>query len=199
MLNESKYHISPEEMLTEQQEIEAAKIDPAKFEVLYNRYYEPILQFVYKRVEGKEVAFDITSQVFLNAMVKLSQFKFNLPKELIAETPAKMRDEAKLMVIHRKTGKIEHKTFKVDEQELKSVIHEINPEDGIDEQYKKVEEVLNDFAEEDVQLIELRFFEKRAFKEIGDILNMTENNAKVKLYRLLDKLKSHLTLNKKIA
>src|SRR3990170_3250844 len=44
--------------------------------------------------------------------MKLSQFKFNLPKDLIAETPAKVRDEARLMVIHRKTGKIEHKHFK---------------------------------------------------------------------------------------
>ncbi|HEX8607672.1 MAG TPA: S-adenosylmethionine:tRNA ribosyltransferase-isomerase, partial [Pedobacter sp.] len=31
--------------------------------------------------------------------MKLSQFKFNLPKELLAETPHKSRDEAKLMVI----------------------------------------------------------------------------------------------------
>ncbi len=44
--------------------------------------------------------------------MKLSQFKFNLPKELIAEHPAKTREGARLMVIHRKTGKIEHKHFK---------------------------------------------------------------------------------------
>ena len=44
--------------------------------------------------------------------MKLSQFKFNLPKELLAETPAKNREESKLMVVHRKTGKIEHKKFK---------------------------------------------------------------------------------------
>ena len=44
--------------------------------------------------------------------MKLSQFKFNLPKELIAESPAKVRDEARLLVVHRKTGKIEHKIFK---------------------------------------------------------------------------------------
>jgi S-adenosylmethionine:tRNA ribosyltransferase-isomerase len=44
--------------------------------------------------------------------MKLSQFKFNLPKELLAEYPAKNRDEAKMMVIHRKTGKIEHKKFR---------------------------------------------------------------------------------------
>jgi len=44
--------------------------------------------------------------------MKLSQFKFNLPKELLAETPAKNREDARLMVVHRKTGKIEHKKFK---------------------------------------------------------------------------------------
>jgi S-adenosylmethionine:tRNA ribosyltransferase-isomerase len=44
--------------------------------------------------------------------MKLSQFKYNLPKELIAEFPSKERDECKLMVVHRATGEIEHKTFK---------------------------------------------------------------------------------------
>jgi S-adenosylmethionine:tRNA ribosyltransferase-isomerase len=44
--------------------------------------------------------------------MKLSQFKFNLPKDLLAEYPAKNRDDAKLMVIHRKTKKIEHKHFR---------------------------------------------------------------------------------------
>jgi RNA polymerase sigma-70 factor (ECF subfamily) len=42
---------------------------------------------------------------------------------------------------------------------------------------------------EDLMLIEMRFFEKRSFKEIGDILSITENNAKVRLYRCLDKVK----------
>jgi S-adenosylmethionine:tRNA ribosyltransferase-isomerase len=44
--------------------------------------------------------------------MKLSQFTFNLPKELLAEHPAPNRDESRLMVIDRKTGKIEHKIFK---------------------------------------------------------------------------------------
>ncbi len=44
--------------------------------------------------------------------MKLSQFKFDLPEELIAKYPAKHRDEARLMVVNRKTGEIEHKTFK---------------------------------------------------------------------------------------
>ena len=43
---------------------------------------------------------------------KLTAFKFNLPKELLAEYPSKNRDESRLMVIDRKTGKIIHKKFK---------------------------------------------------------------------------------------
>lgn len=44
--------------------------------------------------------------------MKLSQFEFELPKELLAEYPAENRDESKLMVIHRDSGKIEHRMFK---------------------------------------------------------------------------------------
>ena len=41
--------------------------------------------------------------------MKLSQFKFKLPEELIAQFPASYRDEARMLVLHRKTGEIEHK------------------------------------------------------------------------------------------
>lgn len=44
--------------------------------------------------------------------MKLSQFNFNLPEELIAKHPSENRDESRLMVVHRDTGKIEHKLFK---------------------------------------------------------------------------------------
>ena len=43
---------------------------------------------------------------------KLSSFNFNLPKELVAQYPADERDHSRLMVVHRDTGKIEHKIFK---------------------------------------------------------------------------------------
>ena len=44
--------------------------------------------------------------------MKLSEFKFELPAGTIALYPAENRDESRLMVIHKDTGKIEHKTFK---------------------------------------------------------------------------------------
>ena len=44
--------------------------------------------------------------------MKLSEFKFKLPQEKIAQYPARFRDESRMMVLHRKTGEIEHKMFK---------------------------------------------------------------------------------------
>lgn len=44
--------------------------------------------------------------------MKLSQFKFRLPEELIAQHPAPVRDESRLMVVNRADGSIEHHVFK---------------------------------------------------------------------------------------
>lgn len=43
---------------------------------------------------------------------KLSQFKFDLPEKLIAKHPTPVRHDSRLMVVHRDSGKIEHRTFK---------------------------------------------------------------------------------------
>lgn len=44
--------------------------------------------------------------------MKLSSFDFELPDKKIAQYPADYRDESRLMILHRETGKIEHRTFK---------------------------------------------------------------------------------------
>jgi S-adenosylmethionine:tRNA ribosyltransferase-isomerase len=44
--------------------------------------------------------------------MKLSQFKFDLPLNLIAQHPAKKREDARMMVVHRKTGQMENKSFR---------------------------------------------------------------------------------------
>ena len=43
--------------------------------------------------------------------MKLSQFKFKLPEEQIAQYPAHHRDESRLMVLHKKSGDIEHRQY----------------------------------------------------------------------------------------
>ena len=44
--------------------------------------------------------------------MKLSQFIYSLPEDSIAKYPAENRDESRLLVLHKDSGKIEHKIFK---------------------------------------------------------------------------------------
>ncbi|MDD4257306.1 MAG: S-adenosylmethionine:tRNA ribosyltransferase-isomerase, partial [Bacteroidales bacterium] len=44
--------------------------------------------------------------------MKLSQFNFNLPADLISSYPSKNRDESRMMVLNKKTGTLEHVIFK---------------------------------------------------------------------------------------
>ena len=44
--------------------------------------------------------------------MKLTQFKFHINEKLLATHPSTSRDESRMMIVHRKTGKIEHKVFK---------------------------------------------------------------------------------------
>ena len=44
--------------------------------------------------------------------MKVSEFNYNLPEELIAQVPIEKRDESRLMVLNRETKNIEHKVFK---------------------------------------------------------------------------------------
>jgi RNA polymerase sigma-70 factor (ECF subfamily) len=194
MLNNSKYHLAEGEILSEQRAIEDAKSNPARFEVLYNRYYELILQFVYKRVEGKEAAYDITSQVFLNAMTNIKGYKFMgmpfsswLYRIAVNEINQMFRSD-----------KV-RRAVKVDEDELKYVMDELKTAEETETRYRQITEALGELDEDELQIVELRFFEQRPFKEIGEILNITENNSKVKLYRVIDKMKKTLTLSKKSA
>ena len=56
--------------------------------------------------------------------MKTSDFDYYLPEELIAQTPLKERDEARLLVLHKKTGEIEHKVFK-------DILDYLNPGDAL--------------------------------------------------------------------
>ena len=65
-------------------------------------------------------------------------------------------------------------------------------EDKTEENRKILFNAIKTLNEEEVQMLEMRFFEKRSFREIGEILEITENNAKVKAHRVIKKMRKHL-------
>lgn len=175
----------------EEKLILAAKASRDRFQPLYEKYYAQILKFVYQRVTTKDDAYDITQQVFLQAMLSLDKYELRgfpfsswLYRIAINELNQAFRKNEKQRGIN------------LEEHHLKDIVQEMN-EPSADEKENILLEALTGLEEDDFQLVEMRFFEKRAFKEIGEILNITEANAKMKLYRILDKLKP--ILEKKIA
>jgi RNA polymerase sigma-70 factor (ECF subfamily) len=175
---------SQDDPLKESLRVEEAKRNPEKFEALYNTYYERIFRFAYQRVDEKEIASDITQQVFMKAMLNIRKYEYRgLPFSSWLYRIA--RNE--LNQLFRKNNS--HRTVNIDETDLRYVADEMKV-DGLEEYSKILPDVIAELDEDDLQLVEMRFFEKRAFKEIADILDITENNAKVKLYRVLDKMKA---------
>lgn len=57
-------------------------------------------------------------------LMKTDDFDYNLPEELIAQTPLENRSSSRLLVLHKKTGEIEHKTFT-------DIINYLNPGDSL--------------------------------------------------------------------
>lgn len=179
--------VSEEAIQQEWQEIQSAQQDPAMFRPLYNRYYEPIFRFIFQRTADEALTADLCSQVFLKAMQRLADYEFRgLPFSAWLYRIA--MNEAAQYFRRRKKNRV----VSIEETDIHDMI-EVMEEGGISEQEKwLLVDALDSLKEKDLQLIEMRFFEHRPFKEIAQITGMTEGNAKVKTYRILDRLKEKM-------
>ena len=86
-----------------------------------------------------------------------------------------------------------NRTVNIESDHILGLFEELE-EDYYSEEKERLVKVLATLSDERLSLIEMRFFEKRSFKEISEIMGVTENNAKVKLYRTLDKLKKNFNI-----
>ncbi len=181
--NKSLYHQSKEQLLSENEIVQAAKTDLKHFEALYNKYHEQIFRYVYQRTDSIDLAHDITSQVFLKAMNKLHLYQFKglpfsswLYRIAMSEVYQYFKDKKSERTINFETDKI------------KDLIDEID----INDTEIKLKSILEKIAElpgNELEIIELRYFEQRPFKEISELLNISISNAKVKIHRIIKKLK----------
>jgi len=184
---ESKYHASREQIAAEETEIEAARGNPHKFAPLYNRYYARILGFVYQRVETKDDAYDITAQTFIAALENIGKYK----SQGVPFSAWLFRIAWNELNRFYKRSKV-RKAINIDDTQVAEVLGELGEENSAvtDERLMKAIQHLD---EEEIQLLEMRFFDKRPFKEVCEILNISETAAKARVYRLLEKLKTIYT------
>ena len=179
-----KNTLSEQALQSEWQEIEAAKANPARFGKLYDRYYEPVFRYIYKRTADEEMAADITSQVFLKAMQSLHKYEFKglpfaawLLRIAGNETYQYFRIEGRRRVVT------------IEDRHIHDLEEEFEDREQLDINVATLKAAIQELPPEDVDIIELRFFEQRPFKEVADILDISESNAKIRLHRLIPRLR----------
>ena len=187
MINK-EFHKTKNEIKSEFQEIEDAKKNPKKFETLYNRYHEQIFKYLYARVDNTHLASDLTSQVFYKALLNIENYSY----KGVPFASWLYRIAYNEMNMHfRKDTK--NRTVNIESENLGGLFEEME-EDYYSEEKERLAKIMVTLSDERLSIIEMRFFEKRSFKEISEIMGITENNAKVKLYRTLDKLKKNFNI-----
>ena len=170
--------------------IKASQKNLKHFGPIYDRYYAAIFRFIYKRVSDKDQSADLAQQVFLKAMMNIKSyqdrgFPFSAWLYRIAINEVNM--------FYRKKKKNVH--VSITGMEIGEMMQEM--ESGEEEiKLKSVVNSLNDLPAEKTQLIDLRFFEKCSYSEIGEIYGITEANAKMRVRRILQQIKRSIFLKK---
>ena len=185
-MNSSDKTVSEQALQEEWARIQAAQTDPSAFRPIYEQYYESLFRFVYSRILDEHLTVDIVSQVFLKALQKLPNYAFKgvpfsawLYRIALNEISYYYRQNNKRRVVSLEDHSLESLWTDMDE---KATNTDIEP----------MIQALDQLTSTDLQLVELRYFEKRPYREIAELLEITENNAKVRLHRILARLKRTL-------
>lgn len=167
--------------------IQKAKQNKQAFALLYNKYWDPVYLYIFKKVKSLDDAGDICQSTMLKAMLNLPKyqdrgFPFSAWLYRIAANEVNLFYRRK-----KKDGFVE-----IQEQDLKSFMTEINWNGSHNEdEQDQVIKILNGLKPEQLELIEMRFFFHYSFKEIADIYKIKEATAKMKVYRILEKIKQN--------
>ena len=168
--------------------IERSKKDIRAFGEIYERYFDRIFNYIYRQTDDEDTAGDLCSQTFVNALNSIKSYEFRgFPFSAwlykIAGNEVNKH--------YRKTKS--KKVFSLEELKMREMME--RTDEGWDEELlQQLVNYMKDLPTDMLQVLELRFFEDKDFKEIAFILEMTESGAKMRTYRALDKLRKNFNL-----
>lgn len=165
------------------EEIESIKRDINQFKIIYNTYFDDIFRFLYRRSEDDGLAGELASNTFLKAMENIRKYQFRgVP---FSSWLYKIATN-ELNKHYRKSKRVQ--IYSVEQERLKEVVKE-DLGDNLDELIEPLKKYLNELKDEELSILELRFYEGLDFSEIAYVLEKKESAVKMRLYRCLDKLK----------
>lgn len=185
-MGETGKTISEEALLREWDEIQAAQKDMQYFAVLYDRYYESIFRFVFKRTADEALSADLSSQVFFKAMQKLSTYSY----QGVPFSAWLFRIAAnEVRLYFRKNQK--KRVVMLEEQHYSDLIEEDTYRD-VQALQDAMIQALDTLKPDDLEILELRVFEGYPYQEVAEMLGISVANAKVKVHRIVTRLKKQL-------
>ncbi len=190
-MSASTESMTEEEILKENELVERSRNDSRAFGELYEKYFDRIYYFLLRQTDDEEIAGDLCSQTFVNALNSLSRYAFRgLP---FSAWLYKIASNEVNKHYRKSKGK---KIFSIEEIKVRELVDR-SDEDWDEEIIQRLLTYLKDLPTDMLQVLELRFFEDKDFKEIAFILDMTESGAKMRTYRALDKLRKNFSIKMK--
>ncbi len=168
--------------------LEQSKKNPRAFGELYEKYYDRIFNFIFRQTDDEDLTADLCSQAFLIALKNLERYEFRgVPFSAWLYKIAS--NEVNKHYRKQKGGKV----FSIEEARIRELIEQVD-EISNEEIIQRLMNYLKELPTEMLQVLELRFFEDKDFKEIAFILDITESGAKMRTYRALDRLRKNFNL-----
>lgn len=169
----------------EQNEVERAQADPRRFTVLYERYFGDIFRFILRRASDRELTADLTQETFLKAMLALPKYQHRglpfrawLYRIALNELRMHWRKKKEVLIdlsFTQVKGLSEEFDLRLDEDDA-----------------QRLARALNQLDEARAQLIQLRYMDGLSFLEVGQVLGIGEDAAKMRTHRTLAQLRSYL-------
>ena len=168
--------------------LERSRKNPKAFGELYEKYFDRIFNYVYRQTDDEDLTADLCSQTFLIVLKNLDRYEFRgLPFSAwlyrIASNEVNKH--------YRKQKK--SKVFSIEEFRVRELIEQAS-ESWDEEVIQRLLNYLKDLPTDMLEVLELRFFEDKDFKEIAFILDISESGAKMRTYRALDRLRKNFNL-----
>jgi RNA polymerase sigma-70 factor (ECF subfamily) len=156
---------------------------------LYNKYYDPVFKYIFNRISNRQNSEDIISNIFLKAFYyikrknpRIKNFRAWIFKIASNEINMFIRSEKKHKVISDYAG-----------DDINSII-DTTPKNNAEKNFNLglLHQELNQLKEPGKSLVMLRFFEKKSFSDIAEILKMNENTLRPLLSQIMKELYNNL-------
>jgi len=168
--------------------LERSRKNPTAFGELYEKYFDRIFNFIFRQTDDEDLTADLCSQTFLIALKNLDRYEFRgVP---FSAWLYKIASNEVNKHYRKQKG---NQVFSIEEVRIRELIEQSN-DISDEETIQRLMNYLKELPTEMLQVLELRFFEDKDFKEIAFILDITESGAKMRTYRALDRLRKNFNL-----